>query len=213
MSTPSSRRSAAARSRRSSAPTPTATTARPRRRWRSGRARRSIGCAPLALESVGPRADAAFDGDYSPDRVLGDGEAIAVDGATLTAVATPGHTSNHLCFAYGRRLVQRRPCDGLVDHRRRPARRRHGRLHGEPGQAAAARRPHLLPGARAAGDQSGAISARPDRPPDAAREADAGHGRRGAERDPRDRRRRLSGARSAAGGRGRRVGARPLAGP
>ena len=29
-----------------------------------------IGCAPLALESVGPRADAAFDGDYAPDRVL-----------------------------------------------------------------------------------------------------------------------------------------------
>ena len=30
-----------------------------------------IGCAPLALETVGPRADAAFDGDYAPDRVLG----------------------------------------------------------------------------------------------------------------------------------------------
>ena len=39
-----------------------------------------IGCAPLALESVGPRADAAFDGDYAPDRVLQDGEAIEVDG-------------------------------------------------------------------------------------------------------------------------------------
>jgi glyoxylase-like metal-dependent hydrolase (beta-lactamase superfamily II) len=60
-----------------------------------------IGCAPLALESVGPRADAAFDGDYSPDRVLVDGESITVDGRSLTAVATPGHTSNHLCFAYG----------------------------------------------------------------------------------------------------------------
>ena len=40
-----------------------------------------IGCAPLALESVGPRADAAFDGDYPPDRVLADGEAVEVDGA------------------------------------------------------------------------------------------------------------------------------------
>ena len=39
-----------------------------------------IGCAPLALETVGPRADASFDGDYVPDRVLGDGEAIEVDG-------------------------------------------------------------------------------------------------------------------------------------
>ena len=60
-----------------------------------------VGCAPLALETVGPRADAAFDGDYSPDRVLEDGEAIEVDGEALTAVATPGHTSNHLCFAWG----------------------------------------------------------------------------------------------------------------
>ena len=46
-----------------------------------------------------------------------------------TAVATPGHTSNHLCFAYGGALVHRRPCDGLVDDRRRSARRRHGRLY------------------------------------------------------------------------------------
>jgi glyoxylase-like metal-dependent hydrolase (beta-lactamase superfamily II) len=59
-----------------------------------------IGCAPLALETVGPRADAAFDGDYSPDRVLEDGETLGVDEKPITAVATPGHTSNHLCFAY-----------------------------------------------------------------------------------------------------------------
>ena len=58
-----------------------------------------VGCAPLALETVGPRADAAFDGDYQANRVLGDGEWIEVDGRRLTAVATPGHTSNHLCFA------------------------------------------------------------------------------------------------------------------
>lgn len=60
-----------------------------------------IGCAPLALESVGPRADASFDGDYAPDRVLGDGETFDVGGVSVTAVATPGHTSNHLCFAFG----------------------------------------------------------------------------------------------------------------
>jgi glyoxylase-like metal-dependent hydrolase (beta-lactamase superfamily II) len=58
-----------------------------------------IGCAPLAIDSVGPRADAAFDGDYHPDRALEDGEAIRVDGVSITAVATPGHTSNHFCFA------------------------------------------------------------------------------------------------------------------
>jgi glyoxylase-like metal-dependent hydrolase (beta-lactamase superfamily II) len=60
-----------------------------------------VGCAPLALETVGPRADASFDGDYSPDRVLRDGESISIDSSELTAVATPGHTSNHLCFAWG----------------------------------------------------------------------------------------------------------------
>ncbi|WP_407696326.1 MBL fold metallo-hydrolase [Sphingomicrobium arenosum] len=59
-----------------------------------------IGCAPLALDDDGPRADASFDEDYAPDRVMGDGEAMAVDGHDMVAVATPGHTSNHLCFAY-----------------------------------------------------------------------------------------------------------------
>ena len=58
-----------------------------------------IGCAPLVLDDAGPRADAAFDRDYAPDRVLADGDAIEVDGRRLSAVATPGHTSNHLCFA------------------------------------------------------------------------------------------------------------------
>jgi glyoxylase-like metal-dependent hydrolase (beta-lactamase superfamily II) len=58
-----------------------------------------IGCAPLQLDGSG--LEAGFDPDYAPDRVLGDGESIAVDGQALTAVATPGHTSNHLCFAYG----------------------------------------------------------------------------------------------------------------
>ena len=60
-----------------------------------------IGCAPLALETVGPRADASFDGDYAPDQVLQDQETIEVDAIRVAAVVTPGHTSNHLCFAYG----------------------------------------------------------------------------------------------------------------
>lgn len=58
-----------------------------------------IGCAALTLDDDGPRADAAFDPGYTPDRVLGDGDSISGEGWTLTAVATPGHTSNHLCFA------------------------------------------------------------------------------------------------------------------
>jgi glyoxylase-like metal-dependent hydrolase (beta-lactamase superfamily II) len=58
-----------------------------------------IGCAPLVLRSEGPRMDAPFDQTYAPDRVLKDGESLTGPGWTLTAVATPGHTSNHLCFA------------------------------------------------------------------------------------------------------------------
>ncbi|WEK48456.1 MAG: MBL fold metallo-hydrolase [Candidatus Andeanibacterium colombiense] len=58
-----------------------------------------IGCAPLAIESGDIRVDAPFDKDYAPDRVLAHGERLSGPGWTLTAVATPGHTSNHLCFA------------------------------------------------------------------------------------------------------------------
>ena len=58
-----------------------------------------VGCAPPALADDGPRSDASFDPTYAPDRVLTDGESIAGPGWTLTAVATPGHTSNHICLA------------------------------------------------------------------------------------------------------------------
>jgi glyoxylase-like metal-dependent hydrolase (beta-lactamase superfamily II) len=60
-----------------------------------------VGCAALSLDDAGPRADESFDSDYRPDRVLADGEDVAAGGWTLAAVATPGHTSNHLCFALG----------------------------------------------------------------------------------------------------------------
>jgi glyoxylase-like metal-dependent hydrolase (beta-lactamase superfamily II) len=58
-----------------------------------------IGCARLVIEDDGPRADASFDVTYFPSQVLADGEAVKGAGWTLRAVATPGHTSNHLCFA------------------------------------------------------------------------------------------------------------------
>ena len=58
-----------------------------------------IGCARLVSEDDGPRSDASFDTTYFPDQVLADGEAVTGPGWTLRALATPGHTSNHLCFA------------------------------------------------------------------------------------------------------------------
>jgi glyoxylase-like metal-dependent hydrolase (beta-lactamase superfamily II) len=58
-----------------------------------------VGAAPIHVSDDGPRADAAFDRDYRPDRALADGDSIAGEGWTLQAIATPGHTSNHLAFA------------------------------------------------------------------------------------------------------------------
>lgn len=58
-----------------------------------------VGCAPLSIEDEGARSDEAFDPDYRPDRVLEEGDIVSGPGWTLEAVATPGHTSNHLCFA------------------------------------------------------------------------------------------------------------------
>lgn len=63
-----------------------------------------VGCAPLVIDRAvlnewGTRSDEAFDPDYAPDRVMEDGEAMTGSGWTLRAIHTPGHTSNHLCFA------------------------------------------------------------------------------------------------------------------
>ncbi|WP_445192104.1 MBL fold metallo-hydrolase [Sphingomonas sp. Tas61C01] len=58
-----------------------------------------VGAAPFAPSDAGPRADASFDADYAPDRVLAEGDTVTGAGWTLEALATPGHTSNHLAFA------------------------------------------------------------------------------------------------------------------
>lgn len=47
----------------------------------------------------GPSLEEGADRAYRPDRVLADGEITEGDGWTLETVATPGHLSNHLCFA------------------------------------------------------------------------------------------------------------------
>jgi len=62
-----------------------------------------IGCAPyfpareLALGETN-KLDAANDLGHSPDRFMADGDVVSGSGFTLRAVATPGHTMNHLCF-------------------------------------------------------------------------------------------------------------------
>ena len=60
------------------------------------------GCAPyLPSESRSngaPNLDAAHDPIYAPDIVLRHGDALEIGDASLVALATPGHTANHLCF-------------------------------------------------------------------------------------------------------------------
>jgi glyoxylase-like metal-dependent hydrolase (beta-lactamase superfamily II) len=43
--------------------------------------------------------DASADTDFSPDVALKDGEIVKGDGFTIEAVATPGHTANHMAYA------------------------------------------------------------------------------------------------------------------
>jgi glyoxylase-like metal-dependent hydrolase (beta-lactamase superfamily II) len=44
--------------------------------------------------------DASGDRDFQPDVALKDGEVVSGKGWTLEAVTTPGHTANHMAFAY-----------------------------------------------------------------------------------------------------------------
>jgi len=61
---------------------------------------RVIGAAPFTPRGDGSAGlDSAHDRDYSPDTILADGERWQGAGYTIEAVATPGHCSNHLCFA------------------------------------------------------------------------------------------------------------------
>jgi len=67
----------------------------------AGAVRAEIVAAPPPLRATHASAgmDEDDDEDFRPDRVLGDGDVVAGDGWTLETLATPGHASNHLCFA------------------------------------------------------------------------------------------------------------------
>jgi glyoxylase-like metal-dependent hydrolase (beta-lactamase superfamily II) len=48
---------------------------------------------------AGAKVEEGGDGDFRPDHELRHGDVIEGDGWRLRAVHTPGHTSNHLCYA------------------------------------------------------------------------------------------------------------------
>jgi glyoxylase-like metal-dependent hydrolase (beta-lactamase superfamily II) len=69
--------------------------------------KRATGATILGAKPFQPRftgaalqgIEAAHDLAYAPDRVLADGERVEAESFTLDAVATPGHSANHLAFA------------------------------------------------------------------------------------------------------------------
>ena len=60
-----------------------------------------FGCARHIEIAHAPsgRLDASHDLEHIPDHEMKDGETLTGAGFTLTAVHTPGHASNHLCFS------------------------------------------------------------------------------------------------------------------
>jgi glyoxylase-like metal-dependent hydrolase (beta-lactamase superfamily II) len=46
------------------------------------------------------RLDASADMDFAPDVKLKDGDVVSGDGWTMEAVTTPGHTANHMAYAF-----------------------------------------------------------------------------------------------------------------
>jgi glyoxylase-like metal-dependent hydrolase (beta-lactamase superfamily II) len=61
---------------------------------------RAMGPHPIADRKLNaPALDEGADHAFKPDFILKDGDAVCGGGWTLEAVWTPGHLSNHLCFA------------------------------------------------------------------------------------------------------------------
>ena len=57
------------------------------------------------FESEKHTPESGADRDFHPDTRLGDGEVVVGDGWALEAVATPGHTANHMAFAWKQRSL------------------------------------------------------------------------------------------------------------
>jgi glyoxylase-like metal-dependent hydrolase (beta-lactamase superfamily II) len=59
----------------------------------------SYGAHPVEKSIDAPALDEGGDYDFAPDHRLTDGDVIEGNGWTIDALHTPGHLSNHLCFA------------------------------------------------------------------------------------------------------------------
>ncbi|NNE85159.1 MAG: MBL fold metallo-hydrolase, partial [Alphaproteobacteria bacterium] len=59
----------------------------------------SYAFGPHGRGGDGEQAEEGADFDFMPDHRVADGETVAGDGWSVEGVHTPGHTSNHMCFA------------------------------------------------------------------------------------------------------------------
>lgn len=59
----------------------------------------SYGYGPHGGDKNLPKVEEGGDFDFTPDVVMKDGDVVSGKDWTIEAVHTPGHTSNHLCFA------------------------------------------------------------------------------------------------------------------
>ncbi|MEK9969753.1 MAG: MBL fold metallo-hydrolase [Ferrovibrio sp.] len=59
----------------------------------------TYGFGPHPVPNGGPAVEEGGDHTFMPDRILQDGDVLQGAGWTVTALHTPGHISNHLCFA------------------------------------------------------------------------------------------------------------------
>jgi glyoxylase-like metal-dependent hydrolase (beta-lactamase superfamily II) len=61
-----------------------------------------VGCAPIEISHphLPEQTRARHDLLYAPDAILSDGQRVVGKSYTFTAIETPGHASNHLCFAF-----------------------------------------------------------------------------------------------------------------
>src|ERR1041385_5454954 len=71
--------------------------AQPLKEWSGAR---TYGFGPHGSgKDDGVKIEEGGDREFVPDIVVHDGEAIACNGVTFDCVYTPGHTSNHMCYA------------------------------------------------------------------------------------------------------------------
>jgi glyoxylase-like metal-dependent hydrolase (beta-lactamase superfamily II) len=70
------------------------------KRFQQATGAKTYAYGPVAAAATdGLRLDASIDHDFAPDIRLADGDRVTGPGWTLEAVFTPGHMSNHMCFA------------------------------------------------------------------------------------------------------------------